>query len=242
MTPVLSLVTGKVGRDASFQRLVDSIVAHTDVDWELIVADASEAPYVPTTAQIRVLHEVPRLGCSKAYNRAFREATGEWVLWLNDDAEVLPGYATTAIRFMEAHPRIGLGALHYTEGETPFHVNSAWGVPYANFGILRRSLGNEIGWFDESLEMYGCDNSITLKVLLAGHGVSDIPGARVIHHSEQDANRAENQNSRRRDNRTLQETYMSSRRRWTGTYLANRVDTGTVPWSHGVDPRMAGVR
>lgn len=238
---ILSLVTGTLNRPASFQRLLRSIQDNTSVPWELVVSDASDVSYVPTDDNIVVLPERPRLGCTRAYNRAFRAAKGEWVIWLNDDAEVLPGYAETAIRFMETHPQIGLGALHYSEDGSPFHINSAWGVPYANFGILRRELGNQFGFFDESLIMYGCDNSITFRVLLAGYGVSDIPGTRIIHHSEKDHLRTENQQHRRHDNQVLTKAYMPLRQYWLKTYRKHAVNTGTQPWSHGVSPERVAV-
>jgi GT2 family glycosyltransferase len=235
MTPVLSLITGKVGRDESFRRLVDSIVKNTDVEWELVVSDASEAPW-PGTDQVRVLHEKPRLTCSRGYNNAFRAARGEFCLFLNDDAEVQPKYASTAVSFMRNHLKIGLGALHYSEDGSPYHVNSAYGCIYPNFGILSRVLGDDIGWFDEDIYMYGCDNSLAFRVLLAGYGVSDIPGACVIHHSEKDNIRTENQRQRSRDNEVLSSKYMHRKHHWQMIYNRNRVDTGTVPWSHGVDP------
>src|SRR4026207_564490 len=96
----LSLVTGKVGRDESFARLVDSIFTHTRTPWELVVADASPEPYVSSLPNVRVLHEKPRLTHSKGYNAAFRACLGEFILWLNDDAEVCEGYDTAAVAFM----------------------------------------------------------------------------------------------------------------------------------------------
>jgi GT2 family glycosyltransferase len=187
----LSLVTGKIERDASFQRLVDSIFACTSVKHELIVADASAVPYQPQAANIRVLPEPKRMGCTAAYNRAFQAARGEFVIWLNDDCEVLRGYDTAAISFMESNPQIGLGALYYKEGSKDFHVNAYFGMVYANFGILRRELGEQIGWFDDEIPMYGNDNSLAFRVLQSGHGIAAIPGARVIHYAIQDRYREE---------------------------------------------------
>jgi len=242
MSPLLSLVTGKVERDASFQRLVKSIVENTSVEWELVIADASAVPYVPAVPNITVIHENPRKTHSQGYNAAFRLAKGTWCIWLNDDAEVCPRYDVEAIRFMESHPTIGLGALHYSENGGPFHVNGAWQTMYANFGILSKSIGEKVGWFDQAIGMYGADNSLAIKILLAGHGIADIPAARILHHSSKDQIRAENQLSRNRDNKILSDAYMASRNYWQRTYRQHQHHCTAVPWSHGVAPQLAGVR
>ncbi len=214
--PLLSIITGTRNRPVAFRRLVDSIEEHTDVHWELVISDASDIPIekepVATDAtwpRIRVLAERPRLGCTAGYNRAFKEAKGRWVVWLNDDVTVTAGWATTAIAFMRDHLPIGLGAFYYDEPErkTPLAVNDGWGIPYANFGILRRDLGEQIGWFDDDLRMYGNDNSLTFKVLMAGLGVAGIPGTVLHHHSVDDIERVENQRGRFQDNEILRRKY-----------------------------------
>lgn len=235
--PLLSLVTGKVERDASFQRLVDSIVRHTSVDWELVVADASAVPYQTSLTNITVIHEKPRQTHSKGYNAAFRRATGKWILWLNDDAEVCPQYDVEAIGFMETHPQIGLGALHYSENGGPFHINEAWAVPYGNFGIVRKEVGDRVHWFDEEISMYGADNSLAFRILLQDLGVADIPTAKILHHSEKDQIRAQNQLMRARDNRILHKNYMPMRPYWLKAYKRHRVASTTTPWAHGVKPQ-----
>jgi GT2 family glycosyltransferase len=235
MTPVLSLVTGSYNRPESLQRLIASIVQHTRVDWELVVSDASDDLFTASEPNVRVFAERPRLGCTLGFNKAFKAALGEWVIWLNDDAEVCADYDVEAIRFMTARPEIGLGALHYSERGGPFHVNSAWGAIYANFGILRREVGERVGWFDGSLNMYGCDNSLALRVLMAGFGVEDIPGARVIHHSVEDQARMDNQRLRARDNHVLQDAYMPYRGEWLSVF--RRHYRGSfMPWPHGRRP------
>jgi GT2 family glycosyltransferase len=191
---ILSIVTGTRNRPQDFARLMVSIEAHTSVDHEVIVADASEDPlYTDDLAEnVVVLRERPPLGYSRGYNAAFRRARGTWVIWLNDDVEVLPGYADAAIHFMETHSAIGLGALYYREGFRDFAVHSYFGMLYANFGILEWNFGDAIGWFDEDLPMYGTDNALAFKVLLAGKGIAAIPQARIIHYATQDIHRREN--------------------------------------------------
>jgi len=224
MAALLSLVTGTLNRPASLQRLVKSIKAHTPVPWELVISDASDEPIenVFQSANITILPERPRLGFVKGYNRAFRYATGTWVVFLNDDAEVQPGYAEAAVGFMEAHPDVGLGALYYAEGKLPYRTWSCYGMLYANFGIISRELGNQVGWFDEELTMYGSDNSLAFRVLLAGKGVASIPGARVWHHVQLDQWKKENQRHRVADGSKLHQKYFPRVDQMRTTYRATR--------------------
>lgn len=199
MNPTLSIITGTLNRHEEFRRLLRSIINNTAVPWELIVSDASDVPVdVPCLPNVTVIREVPRLGCTRGYNAAFRQARGTWVLWLNDDCEVLPGYADAAISFMEAHPAIGLGALYYKEGAGDFHVSAYFSMEYANFGILRREFLGQIGFFDDAFVMYGADNALSLSVLLSGKGVTGIPDARIIHYATPDSHRSEHNDYERR--------------------------------------------
>lgn len=90
----------------------------------------------------------------------------------------------------------------------------------------------------------GCPyhNSLTLRVLLAGHGVAGIAGAHVIHHSEQDQIRMENQAYRLRDNDTLNRKYLTPyvKSCWQATYNRFRLPGDAIAWSHGRRP--VGVR
>lgn len=199
----LSLVTGTYKRPDSLARLVTSIMVHTQLDWELLIADGDgSAEAWAKHERIRVIPdgETP-LGHTKAYNRCFRMCQGEWVLWLNDDAEVEPGYDVYAVSFMRTHPAIGLGCLYYREKRgdkfTEYHINRYRGMLYANFGILAKEFGDSLGWFDEDFPMYGADNSLAFRTLLAGRGIAGISDAHLVHHSEQDEVRAANQEHRK---------------------------------------------
>lgn len=209
MEPILSLVTGTLNRRDSFNRLVVSIIERTPIPWELIVSDASDEPYPDKyPSNVIIIPERPRLGCVKGYNRAFARARGKWVIWLNDDAEVMPGYAQASIEYMEAHPEIGLGALYYCENSLPYLINEYKEMIYPNFGIISKEFGDKISWMDEILTMYGNDNSIAFRTLLAGKGIGSIPGARIWHHVILDRWKMENQQNRSPDARALCDKYM----------------------------------
>jgi len=226
--PNLSVITGLRNRPKPFQVLLDSIQRCTDVDWELIVGDASDAPITDTMdfpPNVIVLPERPRLGHSRGYNRCFEAANAEWVVWLNDDAEVLPKYASSAIAFMERNPQIGIGCLSYSDDMTreTFHVNTCcYGMDYANFGIISRSLGQAVGWFDEQIPMYGADNSLAYRVLLGGFGIGRVPGEHIIHHSQADLVRFENNNNRMMECLILLDKYGPKLEQMRETYERTR--------------------
>lgn len=192
----LSIVTGHMDRIPSFETLYESIVKNTkDVDWEFIVSDASEKTPLELTKyeRTRILPERPRLGHAAGYNKAFREAKGQYVVWLNDDCIVEPEWARVAIDFMKRNRWVGMGAIPYCTHAGNYTINEYCGMPYANFGILEREYGNSLGWFDEEVRMYGADNSLAFKVYLSGKVVRAIPGARINHRPFVDEHRIANE-------------------------------------------------
>lgn len=206
--PILSLVTGTLNRKPHFDRLVKSIVERTPMPWELIVSDASDEPYSGDyPEQVKFIPERPRLGCVKGYNKAFSRATGQWVMWLNDDAEVMPGYANAAIQWMHGHRDAGVGCLYYAESCLPYRINEYKRMIYPNFGIMDRELGERLGWMDPVVTMYGNDNSIAFRVLLAGLGIGSIQGARIWHHVIMDEYKIDNQKHRVADATNLMAKY-----------------------------------
>lgn len=194
--------------------------------------DASPTPYVGAVPDnVQIIHESPRMGMVKGYNHAFRLCKGEFVMWLNDDAEVLPGYDLAGVDLLRAHPDVGMGCYYYLEGGR-WHVNMLYRMIFANFGILPRWLGEQVGWFDEELTMYGSDNSLTFKVLLAGKGVVTVPGPRIIHHSEWDEMRNENDKLRRPDADKLNAKYSGRAKEMQAVYNQFR---------HLIGPRILAI-
>lgn len=194
--------------------LVSSIQKNTDVSWELIISDAGDDELSPehlpkVSGRIDLYQERPRLGHVKGYNQAFWRATGKWVVWLNDDCVVQPKWASQAICFMERNRWIGLGALKYGTFGTPFLSNEYQGLPYANFGLIQRALGDVLGWFDEeACYFYGGDNSLTFKVFMADKPVVPIPGEHIIHRPFVDQHRIENEKNQPDDARRLIDKYL----------------------------------
>lgn len=206
---MLSIVTGTRNRPDSLRLLLSSIERCTPMPYEVIVADASDTPVESPSLHVRVIPERPRLGFSRGMNVACREARGAWTIILNDDCEVLSGYAEEAVSFMKTNSQIGIGALPYSNKGGPFGVNAnAFDkLVYPNFPIISTEIGNRIGWHDEDITMYGADNSLGFRVLLAGLGIAEIPKARILHHEVHDAMRVENLRGQQEDAAKLRAKY-----------------------------------
>jgi len=203
--PLLSIVVGTLDRPDQIKACIQSVIAHTDIPYELIITDAGRRPIAlePHPDEIKLIREWPREGHAKGYNKAFRSAKGKYVCWLNDDARCTPGWARTAAAFMEDNAWCGLGAFYYSEHGCCYHVNFYKDLIYANFGMISRAFGDEIEWFDECVRMYGADNSLTFKTILAGRGVCGIPGAKLQHLPVMDQQRMENVAGQKADERNL---------------------------------------
>lgn len=208
--PELSIVLGCLDRPGTFLDLYTSIQKFTQgVDWELVVSDASRiTPLDPASfPAARIIKEEPRLGHVKGYNQAFRQARGEYVVWLNDDCLVTEDWAKNALQYMRARSDVGMGALYYCVWGEPYFYNEYWGMPYANFGIIKRELGEQLKWFDEEMYFYGADNSLAFKVFLSGKLVRAIPSARVIHRPYTDIYRRSNESHQPLDASILNNKY-----------------------------------
>lgn len=213
MTPDISIISGTRNRPKSLMRMILSACKEATVPTEIIVADASDEfsgpPDVPNygdhVEHVNIFHESPRLGPNKGYNGALRKATGRYQVYVNDDSEFLEGWDKTAIEFMDAHEDVGCGILWWRDpGWKQWNYQTYRGLLFANFGVVRREVGEEVGWFDErevfvpalgrtqGLCFYGNDVGIGLKIIDAGYGVVPIPNCKILHHREQDEERQEN--------------------------------------------------
>ena len=147
---------------------------------------------------LAVILEPKREGAVKAFNKGFRAARGYYCMWLNDDAFPLPGSVEAAVATIERPGLDDVGIVafyHNFRGERnildwvehdgrKYALCHVRGYPYANFGLIRRSLLERIGFADERYYFFGFDPDLSLKVQL-DEGLKVI-GCReaLIHHDE----------------------------------------------------------
>lgn len=91
--PLVTVVIPTHDRIGSAGRAVTSVLAQTVGDLEVIVVDdGSEPPFVLGTPdpRVRLVRSTEAGGVTSARNVGLREARGRWIVFLDDDDELLP--------------------------------------------------------------------------------------------------------------------------------------------------------
>lgn len=148
-------------------------------------------------------------GFLKNCNNAAKKANGKYIVFLNNDTTVINGWLSSLVELMEKDKNIGMtgskliypdGALqeaggivwndgtgaNYGRGRDPLHAeyNYVKEVDYISGAslLIRKSLWNEIGGFDERYSPAYCEDSdIAFEVRKRGYKVVYQPKSSLIH-------------------------------------------------------------
>lgn len=212
--PVASIIIPVHARPDLTEACLRSIAAHTDgPGYEVIVVDdRAGEDHLPVWAAVknaRVIHNETQLGFIRNNNLAAAEANGRYLVLLNNDTQVKPGWLRALVNRVESADDIGVVApkLLYPDGT----LQEAGGVIFSdgngwNFGrgqdatrpeynyvreidygsgaalLVRRDLWRQLGGFDERyLPMYYEDTDLCFAARDAGYRVVFEPRAEVIH-------------------------------------------------------------
>jgi len=199
---IVSIIVPTFNRLPKLRRCIDKIRQNVTQPSETIVVDGLSTDgtreWLGGQVDLRVILESKREGAVRAFNKGFRAATGQYVMWLNDDAYPLPGSVEAAVRFIEREDLsdVGIVAFYHNWHDEKnvldrierdgrhYEICNVRGYPYANFGLMRRSLLERIGHADERYYFFGFDPDLSLKVQI-DEGLKVI-GCRnaIIHHDE----------------------------------------------------------
>ena len=102
MRPVATIVVPTRDRPALLATAVDSALAQ-DVDVAVIVVDdgSTDPVALPRHPRLQVLRHDTSQGGSVARNLGAREADTSWVMWLDDDDELLPHAVSTSLEAID---------------------------------------------------------------------------------------------------------------------------------------------
>lgn len=199
---IVSIVVPTFNRFDRLQRCIDKTRQNVTTPYEMIVVDGGSTDgaraWLAEQGDLRVILEPEREGAVRAFNKGFKVARGRYVMWLNDDAYPLPGAVEAAMEMLEqpSLPDLGMVAFYHnwhdernvldrvTHDGASYELCHVRGYPYANFGLLRRSLLEKVGFADERFYFFGFDPDLSLKIQL-DEGLKVIGCRRaLIHHDE----------------------------------------------------------
>lgn len=123
------------------------------------------AAYLETCSDLRVIHNKENLGCAGAWNQGVRETDSEWVVILNNDVIVSPGWLDGLLAVAErtrldvVSPAIREGELNYdvavyaTEYSERMKSVMRRGVADGICFMVRRHVFETAGLFDEKFRI-----------------------------------------------------------------------------------------
>lgn len=196
------------------EECVESILAQTFDDFETIVVDngstdGSARMLAERYANVRTVILPANLGFAGGNNAGIREAKGKYIILLNNDTAVDPGWLCALRAAVQRHPEAGMFTpkiLNYyrrDEIDNTGHVLFADGLargrhrlerddgrfdeeeeafyPSGCAGVYRREMLDRIGLLDESFFAYGEDTDLGLRARWAGWTCYYVPTAIVYH-------------------------------------------------------------
>ncbi len=213
--PVVSVIIPTYGKVDYTLRCLASIVAHAPAApiEVIVVDDASPDPDVVRLARvtgIRLLRNRDNLGFVRACNVAARGARGDYLLFLNNDTQVLPGWLDTMLALFRSRDDVGVvgSQLLYPDGRLQEAGGIIWNDASGwNFGrhedperpgysyvrevdycsgaslMVPRPLFAHVGGFDERYApAYFEDADLCFRLRAIGLKTLYQPRSRIVHY------------------------------------------------------------
>ncbi len=171
MPPLVSVIIPTFNRATWVREAIDSVLAQTFRDFELIVVDDGSTD---TTREglglygdrLRVVYQT-RQGVSAARNRGLKMAAGKWLAFLDSDDLWLPQKLETQVDFLHRNPwaeicqteeiwirhgrRVNPRKKHRKPSGDIFAPSLSLCLVSPSAVMLKMSLLKEVGFFDQSL-------------------------------------------------------------------------------------------
>jgi GT2 family glycosyltransferase len=176
---------------------------HQDVVCEIVVVDDASTDstakmLVDRSDQVRVVRHDRNMGFADSCNDGAAAATGEWLVFLNNDTLPQPGWLDALLRHAQSRERVGLvgskllfphgtiqhAGLVFARDLTPHHIYTGFPAdhPAVNASrefqavtgacaLVRRSLFDEVGQFDNKFVNGSEDVDFCLRLRRLGYEV-----------------------------------------------------------------------
>jgi GT2 family glycosyltransferase len=215
--PEISVIVVNWNRRELLRACLHSLAAQVGAECEIIVVDngSSDGSLEMLEREFReipvkVIRNRENLGFCAANNQGIREARGEYVALLNNDAEAAPGWLAALRRVFDSAPDAGMAASKILVWEDPGRIDKAGHLIYPDgqnrgrgsgepdrgqydqpgealwpdgcAAMYKREMLEQIGGFDEDFFAYADDAELGLRARIAGWRCLYAPDAVVRHH------------------------------------------------------------
>lgn len=217
--PLVSVIIPVFNQLEHTKKCVDAILRNTDyLNYEAIIINNGSTDgtkeYLDGLAKeqprYNVIHSIENLGFVKGCNLAAEQAKGKYILFLNNDTEVQPGWLSSLVEYAESHEDCGAvgskliypdgtlqeaGAIIFSDGEgynygrgmdpNDPQYNFAREVDYISGAslMIRSELWKKIGGLDLRYAPAYCEDSdLCFELRRHGYKVYYQPHSEVIHH------------------------------------------------------------
>lgn len=162
-------------------------------------ASTDRSAEIAGAAGAAVIRNAENLGFGTANNAGIHAAATDWVLLLNPDAALKPGFLETMTAAITLDPAAAIlvPAITTSKGRFTKHDSSLTppafrprqlapgirAIGFASGGVLlaRRDVLLELGGFDAAIFLYFEDDDLSRRVLDAGHAILLAEGAEAVH-------------------------------------------------------------
>lgn len=208
MNPLISIVVPVYNTEKYIAETIDAVIAQTYPHWELILVDDGSTDgsakimqaYAEKEARIRYVYK-ENGGQASARNKGIKEAKGEYISLLDADDLWLENKLSEQIAELESYSPdflYGLGYYYYPErekqleaydwvsgqmtGETFFKVLYHSCAVNTNTVIVKKSLFDKVGYFDESQILRGTEDwDLWLRIAKVANKIYGSPSRLVYY-------------------------------------------------------------
>jgi len=167
--PKISIILPTYNGARYLHQSLDSVIAQTFKDWELIIVDDCSTDesgkiadnYARQDRRIRVIHNKTNKKLPASLNVGFARATGEYFTWTSDDNIAKPNWLTIMAQYLDKNPDVDMisagedyidesgnvfGRYNLSRQPTRLIIQNNVGAAF----MYRRTIADKIGPYDEN--------------------------------------------------------------------------------------------
>lgn len=176
MTPKVSIIIATFNSEKTLRNALDSVLHQSYQDWECLIVDGASKDstieivkeYVKKDSRFRYISE-PDKGVYDAFNKGWKMAEGEWIMYLGSDDEYVFDGINSLILNCEGVDIVYGDTLLRQGQNKPLKLQHSTSVRLGGFCchqslMMKRTLINKLGGFDEQYKILA-DKDLVCKAV-----------------------------------------------------------------------------